>query len=193
MRTTQGKGLLPDGTTRFKCKGKDILSFVSRSALAQQPCSLSSPPRAPPTTGSSTYLSALIRSDGMLHLFAIHRRLQVLRRGRHAQSPTAKGLSARMRNHYRIRSLDQDSRSRRACSSCTASRADAARQREAPSLYSVSVVSVFPSSKALEPRTAPKSLRSIPTRRKRNGPRSLERVSRDLAIASNRSSPHGLQ
>jgi Zn-dependent alcohol dehydrogenase len=29
VRTTQGKGVMPDGTSRFKCKGKDILHFVS--------------------------------------------------------------------------------------------------------------------------------------------------------------------
>jgi hypothetical protein len=28
VRTTQGKGVMPDGTSRFKCKGKDILHFV---------------------------------------------------------------------------------------------------------------------------------------------------------------------
>lgn len=28
VRTTQGKGTMPDGTVRFKCKGKDILHFV---------------------------------------------------------------------------------------------------------------------------------------------------------------------
>ncbi|ORX33393.1 formaldehyde dehydrogenase [Kockovaella imperatae] len=35
VRTTQGKGLLPDGTTRFKCKGKDILSFMGCSTFSQ--------------------------------------------------------------------------------------------------------------------------------------------------------------
>lgn len=29
VRTTQGKGVMPDGTTRFKCKGQDILHFVN--------------------------------------------------------------------------------------------------------------------------------------------------------------------
>jgi hypothetical protein len=28
VRTTQGQGLMPDKTTRFKCKGKDIYHFV---------------------------------------------------------------------------------------------------------------------------------------------------------------------
>jgi Zn-dependent alcohol dehydrogenase len=28
VRATQGKGVMPDGTTRFKCKGKDIHHFV---------------------------------------------------------------------------------------------------------------------------------------------------------------------
>jgi len=30
VRATQGKGVMPDGTSRFKCKGKDIFHFVSR-------------------------------------------------------------------------------------------------------------------------------------------------------------------
>src|ERR1700722_4557901 len=29
VRVTQGRGLMPDNTTRFKCKGKDIFHFVS--------------------------------------------------------------------------------------------------------------------------------------------------------------------
>lgn len=29
VRATQGKGVMPDGTSRFKCKGQDILHFVS--------------------------------------------------------------------------------------------------------------------------------------------------------------------
>lgn len=28
VRATQGKGVMPDGTTRFKCRGKDIYHFV---------------------------------------------------------------------------------------------------------------------------------------------------------------------
>ncbi|KAK9896925.1 S-glutathione dehydrogenase-like protein [Cystobasidium minutum MCA 4210] len=35
VRATQGQGKLPDGTTRFKCKGKDILSFMGCSTFSQ--------------------------------------------------------------------------------------------------------------------------------------------------------------
>ncbi|KAK4687569.1 hypothetical protein P7C73_g2548, partial [Tremellales sp. Uapishka_1] len=35
VRTTQGKGVMPDGTTRFKCKGKDILHFMGCSTFSQ--------------------------------------------------------------------------------------------------------------------------------------------------------------
>jgi S-(hydroxymethyl)glutathione dehydrogenase/alcohol dehydrogenase len=29
VRATQGNGQMPDGTSRFKCKGQDIKHFVS--------------------------------------------------------------------------------------------------------------------------------------------------------------------
>ncbi|WVR09729.1 S-(hydroxymethyl)glutathione dehydrogenase [Kwoniella sp. DSM 27419] len=35
VRTTQGKGVMPDGTSRFKCKGKDILHFMGTSTFSQ--------------------------------------------------------------------------------------------------------------------------------------------------------------
>lgn len=35
MRATQGKGVLPDGTTRFKCKGKDLYSYMGCSSFSQ--------------------------------------------------------------------------------------------------------------------------------------------------------------
>lgn len=35
IRATQGKGLMPDGTTRFKCRGKDILHFMGCSTFSQ--------------------------------------------------------------------------------------------------------------------------------------------------------------
>lgn len=35
IRDTQGKGVMPDGTTRFKCKGKDISHFMGCSSLSQ--------------------------------------------------------------------------------------------------------------------------------------------------------------
>lgn len=35
IRATQGKGLMPDGTTRFKCKGKDLLHFMGTSTFSQ--------------------------------------------------------------------------------------------------------------------------------------------------------------
>lgn len=35
IRATQGKGVMPDGTTRFKCKGKDLLHFMGTSTFAQ--------------------------------------------------------------------------------------------------------------------------------------------------------------
>jgi len=35
VRTTQGKGLMPDGTTRFKCKGKDIYHFMGCSTFSE--------------------------------------------------------------------------------------------------------------------------------------------------------------
>lgn len=35
VRTTQGKGVMPDGTSRFKCKGKDILHFMGCSTFSQ--------------------------------------------------------------------------------------------------------------------------------------------------------------
>lgn len=35
IRATQGKGVMPDGTSRFKCKGKDILHFMGCSTFSQ--------------------------------------------------------------------------------------------------------------------------------------------------------------
>jgi S-(hydroxymethyl)glutathione dehydrogenase / alcohol dehydrogenase len=35
IRATQGKGVMPDGTSRFKCKGKDLLHFMGTSAFSQ--------------------------------------------------------------------------------------------------------------------------------------------------------------
>ena len=35
IRSTQGKGVMPDGTPRFKCKGKDLLHFMGTSTFSQ--------------------------------------------------------------------------------------------------------------------------------------------------------------
>mmetsp|Transcript_9980 Transcript_9980/g.16769 ORF Transcript_9980/g.16769 Transcript_9980/m.16769 type:complete len:383 (+) Transcript_9980:43-1191(+) len=35
IRSTQGKGQMPDGTTRFKCKGKDIFHFMGTSTFSE--------------------------------------------------------------------------------------------------------------------------------------------------------------
>ncbi|KAL1588701.1 S-(hydroxymethyl)glutathione dehydrogenase [Cladosporium halotolerans] len=35
IRTTQGKGVMPDGTSRFSCRGKDLLHFMGCSTLSQ--------------------------------------------------------------------------------------------------------------------------------------------------------------
>ncbi|EPS28118.1 S-(hydroxymethyl)glutathione dehydrogenase [Penicillium oxalicum] len=35
IRATQGKGVMPDGTTRFKARGKDILHFMGTSTFSQ--------------------------------------------------------------------------------------------------------------------------------------------------------------
>ncbi|KAL7413152.1 class III ADH enzyme [Mrakia frigida] len=35
VRATQGKGVMPDGTSRFKCKGKDIFHFMGCSTFSQ--------------------------------------------------------------------------------------------------------------------------------------------------------------
>lgn len=35
IRATQGKGLLPDGTSRFTCKGKDVFHFMGTSTFAE--------------------------------------------------------------------------------------------------------------------------------------------------------------
>jgi S-(hydroxymethyl)glutathione dehydrogenase/alcohol dehydrogenase len=35
IRTTQGKGVMPDGTSRLKCKGKDLLHFMGCSTFSQ--------------------------------------------------------------------------------------------------------------------------------------------------------------
>ncbi|KAK9359135.1 chaperonin 10-like protein [Lipomyces starkeyi] len=35
IRATQGQGLMPDGTTRFRARGKDILHFMGTSTFAQ--------------------------------------------------------------------------------------------------------------------------------------------------------------
>lgn len=35
IRDTQGRGVMPDGTTRFRCKGKDILHFMGTSTFSQ--------------------------------------------------------------------------------------------------------------------------------------------------------------
>ncbi|ORY76336.1 chaperonin 10-like protein [Protomyces lactucae-debilis] len=35
VRTTQGKGVMPDGSSRFTCKGKDLLHFMGTSTFSQ--------------------------------------------------------------------------------------------------------------------------------------------------------------
>ncbi|KAL7276138.1 formate dehydrogenase (NAD+) [Rhizina undulata] len=35
IRATQGQGLMPDATTRFRCKGKDLLHFMGTSTFSQ--------------------------------------------------------------------------------------------------------------------------------------------------------------
>lgn len=35
VRTTQGQGKMPDGTSRFKCKGKELLHFMGCSTFSQ--------------------------------------------------------------------------------------------------------------------------------------------------------------
>lgn len=35
IRTTQGRGVMPDGTSRFKCKGKELLHFMGCSTFSQ--------------------------------------------------------------------------------------------------------------------------------------------------------------
>lgn len=35
IRATQGQGLMPDGTSRFRCKGKDLLHFMGCSTFSQ--------------------------------------------------------------------------------------------------------------------------------------------------------------
>jgi S-(hydroxymethyl)glutathione dehydrogenase/alcohol dehydrogenase len=35
IRATQGKGVMPDGTSRFKCKGKSLLHFMGTSTFSQ--------------------------------------------------------------------------------------------------------------------------------------------------------------
>ena len=35
IRATQGKGVMPDGTPRFKCKGKELLHFMGTSTFSQ--------------------------------------------------------------------------------------------------------------------------------------------------------------
>ena len=35
VRETQGKGLMPDGTTRFKCKGKEVFHYMGTSTFSE--------------------------------------------------------------------------------------------------------------------------------------------------------------
>lgn len=35
IRATQGKGLMPDGTTRFRCRGQDVYHFMGTSCFSQ--------------------------------------------------------------------------------------------------------------------------------------------------------------
>lgn len=35
VRLTQGKGLMPDGTTRFRCKGKEVFHYMGTSTFSQ--------------------------------------------------------------------------------------------------------------------------------------------------------------
>ena len=35
VRATQGKGLMPDGTTRFKCKGQTLYHFMGTSTFSE--------------------------------------------------------------------------------------------------------------------------------------------------------------
>ncbi|KAJ8123722.1 hypothetical protein ONZ43_g393 [Nemania bipapillata] len=35
IRATQGKGVMPDGTSRFRCKGQDLLHFMGTSTFSQ--------------------------------------------------------------------------------------------------------------------------------------------------------------
>ena len=34
-RSTQGKGVMPDGTSRFKCKGKELFHFMGTSTFSE--------------------------------------------------------------------------------------------------------------------------------------------------------------
>jgi Zn-dependent alcohol dehydrogenase len=34
-RVTQGQGMMPDGTTRFKCKGKEVFHFMGTSTFSE--------------------------------------------------------------------------------------------------------------------------------------------------------------
>ena len=35
FRATQGKGVMPDGTTRFTCKGKNVYHFMGTSTFSE--------------------------------------------------------------------------------------------------------------------------------------------------------------
>lgn len=35
IRVTQGRGVMPDGTTRFKCNGKDVFHFMGCSTFSE--------------------------------------------------------------------------------------------------------------------------------------------------------------
>ncbi len=98
VRATQGKGVMPDGTTRFKCKGKDIYHFVSslaRSGFRARP-------------GPIVVIPS--RTDGHLDLCAVHGALQVLGCCDPQGRPARKGVPAWVRHHDRLRRSNQDAR-----------------------------------------------------------------------------------
>jgi Zn-dependent alcohol dehydrogenase len=64
VRATQGKGVMPDGTKRFTCKGQEIHHFVSRQGRRGL--------RSRPLT--------FLFLDGHFDLFAVHCCFQVLGR-----------------------------------------------------------------------------------------------------------------
>ncbi|XP_006893165.1 PREDICTED: alcohol dehydrogenase class-3 [Elephantulus edwardii] len=58
IRVTQGKGLMPDGTSRFTCKGKTILHYMGTSTFSEWWKSVESVPKL-----VSEYMSKKIKVD----------------------------------------------------------------------------------------------------------------------------------
>ena len=85
---------MPDGTTRFKCKGKDILHFVR---LVYPSYAFGTPLR----------IDLPEVADGYLNLLAVHCRVEILGRRYQREGAIGEGMSSRMWDYDWLRRCHQ--------------------------------------------------------------------------------------